>query len=62
MLEQEITKKLKQKALTIDQIYQEYPFVNIEVINTALATMQREKSYNCVFVDGYYQIQHQRLN
>ncbi len=62
MLEQEIVKKLKQKPLTVDQIYQEYPFVEIEAINSALARLQREKSYNCVFVDGYYQIKYQRLN
>ncbi len=62
MLEQEIIKKLRRKSLTIDQIYQEYPFVDIEAINSALTRLQCEKSYNCVFVDGYYQIHYQRLN
>ncbi len=60
MIEDEMAKKLTDRRLTIDQIYQEFPFVKIDIIDHAIEKLMKVKSYNCMFADGYFYIQHHR--
>ena len=56
MLEKRLIEKIKRQPLTIDQIYQEYPFESIDQIDIALNNLQRHDETPCCFVDGYYQL------
>ena len=54
MQHHQLVKKLALQPLTKQQIYQEYPFVDIEIIDRTLEQIQRNKSFNCNYSDGYY--------
>lgn len=56
MQEKHLAEKLLKQPLTINQIYQEYPFENIDNIDTALRKLRSSEQFVCNCIDGYYQV------
>ena len=61
MHEKQLFEKLCQKPLTREQIYQEYPFMDIKAIDRIINNVRKNRAYSVTFSQGYYSVRSDRM-